>query len=137
MVHAEAPDAVTGSRSGADFAVVDSGGGASRAVLINDREIPGTAGAAGLGSGVGGAGAAVRGRGVAGLFAGARESAERGQHGLTAAGADDDDGGLGGYFLKAFLTSSKPRSSAPSVELALRPRLCKLASNFCAPYALS
>jgi len=99
MVHPEAPDAVTGSRSGADFAVVDSGRGASRAVLIDDREIPGTTGAAGVGSGVGGAGAAVRGRGVAGLFAWAWESAERGEHGLAALSADDDDVRLGGYLL--------------------------------------
>src|SRR5713226_1844645 len=104
MVHAQAADAFVGGGRGSDSAVVASGRSPSGAVLVDDREIPGAAGAAGVGSGVGGAGAAVRGRGVAGLFARARESTERGQLGLVAPGADDDDVRLGGYCVEAVST---------------------------------
>src|SRR6266478_872883 len=103
MVHAQAADAVVGGGSGAHFAVVDTGRSPSGAVLVDDWEIPGGAWVAGVGSSVGGAGAAVRGRGVAGLFARARESAERGQRGLAAIGADNDDDRLGGNFVEALL----------------------------------
>src|SRR6266852_6279188 len=102
MVHAQAADAVVGGGSGAHFAVVDTGRSPSGAVLVDDWEIPGGAWVAGVGGG--GGGAAVRGRGVAGLFARARESAERGQRGLAAIGADNDDDRLGGNFVEAALT---------------------------------
>jgi hypothetical protein len=104
MVHAQAANAVVGGGSGADFALVDTGRSPSGAVHVDDCEIPGAAWVAGVGSGVGGAGAVVRGRGVAGLFARARESAERGQCGLAAIGADNDDDRLGGNFVEAVPT---------------------------------
>src|SRR6266446_6936611 len=104
MVHAQAADAVVGGGSGAHFAVVDTGRSPSGAVLVDDWEIAGGAWVAGVGGSVGGAGAAVRGRGVAGLFARARESAERGQHGLAAIGADNDDDRVGGNFVETVLT---------------------------------
>src|SRR5258707_4589800 len=102
MVYAQAADPVAGGRSSADFALVDSGRGASGAVPVDDREISRTAGAAGVGSAVSGTGAAVRGCGVAGLLARARPSAECGQHGLAALSADHDDARLGGYLVGWF-----------------------------------
>src|ERR1700674_4041344 len=103
MVHAQAADAVAGSGCCPDPAVVDSGRGTSRAVSLDDREVPGTAGVAGVGCRTRCVGAAVRGRRIAGLPARARESAEPGQHGLAARSADDDDVRLCGYFVTALL----------------------------------
>src|SRR5216684_2317379 len=102
MVHAQ--DAVAGGGYCSDPAVVDTGRSPSGAVLVDDWEIPGAAGAAGVGRGVGGAGSAVRRCGVTGLFARARESTERSQLGLVAPGADDDDVRLGGYCVEAVPT---------------------------------
>jgi len=104
MVYAQAADPVAGGGSSADFAVVASGGGASGAVLVDDRKIPGTAGAAGVGSCVSGTGAVVRGCGVARLPPRAWESAECGEHGFAAFGADDDDARLGSYLVEAVRT---------------------------------
>src|SRR5258706_1588327 len=103
MVHAQTADFIVGGGSGADFALVDSGGGASGTVLIDDWKVPRLAGAAGVGGGVGRACAALRGCGVARLLAWTWESAERHQHVLASGRADDDDGWLGGYHLVELL----------------------------------
>src|SRR5712692_6623797 len=79
MVHAQAADAFVGGGRGSDSAVVASGRSPSGAVLVDDREIPGTAGAAGVGSGVG-----------------------------AASGTDDDDVRLGDYFVEAVLAQCEP-----------------------------
>src|SRR5260370_29994999 len=104
MVHAQAADAVAGGGYCSDPAVVDTGRSPSGAVLVDDWEIPGAAGAAGVGSGVGGAGSAVRRCGVTGFFARARERTERRQLWVVAAGADDGDVRLGGYSVQAVPT---------------------------------
>src|ERR1700680_3597285 len=99
MVYAQAVDAVVGGGRGADFAVVDSGRGTSRAIPVDDWEVPRVAGAAGVGCGLGGFCAAVHRCRIARLFARTWESAQPGQHGFVDGGADDDSSGLGGDVL--------------------------------------
>jgi len=99
VVHAEAVDFFAGSRRSTDSAVVDSGGTATGAISLDDREVSRHSGVAGVGGGVGGDGAAVHRRGVAGLFAGARENVERSVHGAAGGGVGDDGGGLVGGVL--------------------------------------
>jgi hypothetical protein len=117
MVHAQTADAVVGGGRRADFAMVDSGGSASGPILVDDREIPGVAGAAGLGSGVGGVGAIVRRRGVAGLFARAWKGPQHNERRPVSPGIDNDDVRLGGYLVESFHETEVARAlSRPSNE---------------------
>src|SRR5258707_14054721 len=97
MVYAQAADPVAGGGSSADFAVVASGGGASGAVLVDDRKIPGTAGAAGVGRCISGTGVVVRGCGVGRLPPRAWERAGGGWHGVACFLGGGDDARLVTY----------------------------------------
>ena len=94
LVHAKAADAFAGGGSGTDASVVGPRGAAAGTISFDDWQVSGSAGATGVGSGAGGGGAVVHRGGIAGLFAGARENVERGEHEHVGAGAGDDRGGM-------------------------------------------